>query len=195
MKKTIILTLALILIVPVVIALENCKGTMFQQDVPCLLILPVNTSFKACNTINVSVFVNGSNFLYSQTMHEYNSFKCNATFNQTNFGTYTFLYNGTDDTGTLVVEEDRIQLFFLYIAAIFIFISLLGLGWWKEEGIFVMIAGMLAVIIGITIFVNGFPNSTNTFLRNGVTTIIWGIGAYLILLPGMEFFENWRDRE
>ena len=56
-----------------------------------------------------------------------------------------------------------------------------------------MIAGMLAMIIGINIFINGFPNLTNTFLRNGMATIMWGIGAYLIMLPGMEFFENWRD--
>ena len=195
MNKTIILTLALILIVPAILAeLDNCKGTMFVNEVPCLLLLPVNTSVTACNTLSVSVYNNGSTLLYTQTMHQYNPFKCNGTFflNGTSFGTYTFEY-GTGDTGSIVVEEDRFQQYYLYVAAFIVLLILVGLGFWKHEGIFLMIAGILAMIIGINIFVNGFPNLTNTFLRNGITLVVWGIGTYLILLPGMDFFENWRD--
>ena len=179
--------LALITI-PIAIALDNCKGTMFQQDIPCLLLLPVNQSTTPCSTLDVSVYSNAT-LLYTQEMAIYNPFKCNATFNQTSFGTYTFQY-GTGDTGTIVVEEDDNQQFFLYIASFVALLSLVGLGFWKHEGVFIMIAGILSMIIGINIFINGFPNLTNDFLRNGMTLIMWGIGAYLIMLPGMEFFEG-----
>lgn len=192
MNKTIILILVLILIVPLVYSLENCKGTMFQQDIPCLLLLPVNQSVTPCNTLTTKVYNNGSTLLYTQTMAIYSPFKCNNTFNQTDFGTYNGQY-GTGDTFTLVVEEDRFQQYYLYVAAFIILLSLIGLGFWKHDGTFMTIAGMFAMIIGINIFVNGFPNLTNTFLRNGVTLIMWGIGAYLVMLPGMEFFENWGD--
>ncbi len=194
MNKTIIGTIiALILIIPLIQAeLDNCKGTMFQQDIPCLLLLPVNQTTTACNTLITSVYNNGSTLLYTQTMGIYSPFKCNNTFNQTTFGTYTFQY-GTGDTGSIVIEEDRFQQYYLYVAAFIILLSLIGLGFWKHDGTLMTIAGMFAMIIGINIFVNGFPNLTNTFLRNGVTLIMWGIGAYLVMLPGMEFFENWRD--
>ena len=192
MKKTIILTLALILIVPLAYGLQNCKGTMFQQDIPCLLLLPVNQSTTPCNTLDTKVYNNGSTLLYTQTMGIYSPFKCNNTFNQTTFGTYTFQY-GTGDTGSIVVEEDRFQQYYLYVTAFIILLSLIGLGFLKHDGTLMTIAGMFAMIIGINIFVNGFPNLTNTFLRNGVTLIMWGIGAYLVMLPGMEFFENWSD--
>ncbi len=195
MRKTIILTLTLILILPFVLAeLDNCKGTMFQQDIPCLLLLPVNVSVTPCNTLNVSVYGNGSTLLYIQTMHEYNPFKCKATFNQTSFGTYTFQYE-TEDTGTIVVEEDKFQQYYLYVAVLIVFFILVGLGYFLEEGVFTMIAGMLAMIIGINIFVNGFPNLTNDFLRNSITVVIWGVGAYLILAPAMKMFDEWGDRE
>ncbi len=182
--------ITLILIVPSVMAeLDNCKGTMFQQDIPCLLLLPVNQSITSCNTLDVLVYNNGSTLLYTQTMAIYSPFKCNATFNQTAFGTYTFQY-GTEDTGSIVVEEDRFQQYYLYVAAFIVLLSLVGLGFWKHDGTLMTIAGMWAMIIGINIFINGFPNLTNTFLRNGMTLIMWGIGAYLIILPGMEFFEG-----
>ncbi len=190
LKKIIII---LFLLIPLVEALDDCKGTMFENEIPCLLLLPVNQSVTACNTLSVSVFNNASTLLYTQVMAQYNSFKCNATFNQTDFDTYTFQY-GTGDTGTIVVEEDENQQFFLYLVSIGVLVLLIVLGFWKHEGIFLMIAGILAMIIGINIFVSGFPNLTNDFLRNGITLVVWGIGAYLILLPGMDFFENWRDK-
>ncbi len=191
MNKTTIIGIVLILLIPLVSAIDNCKGTMFQQDIPCLLLLPVNQSTTACNTLTTFVY-NGSTLLYSQTMGVYSPFKCNNTFNQTHFGTYNGQY-GTGDTFTLVVEEDDNQQFYLYLVSVGVLLSLIVLGFWKHEGIFLMIAGILAMLLGINIFVNGFPNLTNDFLRNGITLIVWGIGAYLIMLPGMEFFENWGE--
>ena len=187
MKKLIILFL-MILIVPIVYSLDNCKGTMFQQDIPCLLLLPVNQSVTACNTLDVSVYNNASTLLYTQTMAVYNPFKCNATFNQTDFGTYTGQY-GTEDTFSIVVEEDDNQQFFLYVASFIVLSIFIWIGFSKQDGIILIIAGMLAMIMGINIFVNGFPNLTNTFLRNGITTIVWAVGAYLIV-KGIEILLN-----
>jgi len=123
-------------------------------------------------------------------MHQYNSFKCNITFNQTDFDTYTFRYE-TCDTGTIVVEEDENQQYYLYVVILIIFFILVGLGHYLDEGVFTMMAGILAMIIGINIFTNGFPNLVNDFLRNSITVVIWGIGAYLILKPAMKFYEEW----
>ncbi len=185
-KTTIGGIIALILILPLVSSIENCKGTMFQQDIPCLLLLPVNQTTTPCNTLGVSVFNNGSTLLYTQTLGIFNSFKCNATFDRTDFGTYTGQYS-TEDTFTIVVEEDDNQQFFLYVAAFIALAVFIWIGFWKQDGIMLTIAGMFAMIMGINIFVNGFPNLTNTFLRNGITTIVWGVGAYL-LVKGIEIF-------
>lgn len=191
MKKTILILL--VLIIPIAYALDNCKGTMFQQDIPCLLLLPVNQSVTPCNTLDVLVYNNGSTLLYTQTMAIYNPFKCNATFNQTTFGTYTFQY-GTGDTGSITIEEDEFQQYYLYLAILLVFFILVIVGHLKDIGEFIMIAGILAMVIGINIFNNGFPNLTNVFLRNAIVLVIWGVGAYLILAPAMRFFEEWRDK-
>ena len=180
----------MLLLIPIVLALDNCKGRMNENEIPCLLLLPVNQTTTACNTLEVEVYNNGSTFVYRQTMAIYSPFKCNATFNQTDFDTYTGQY-GTKDTFTIVVEEDENQQYYLYVVVLIIFFILIGLGHYLDEGTFTIMAGILAMIIGLNIFTNGFPNLVNDFLRNGITVVIWGIGAYLILKPSMEFFEEW----
>ncbi len=195
MKKTIILTVLIVLLVPTIIAeLDNCKGIMFENEIPCLLLLPVNQTTTPCNELQVLTYNNGSTLVATETMAIYSPFKCNATFRQTTFGTYTGQY-GTEDTFTIVVEEDDFQQYYLYVAVLIVFFILVGLGYFLNEGVFTMIAGILAIIIGINIFNNGFPNLVNDFLRNSITVVIWGVGAYLILVPAMKMFDEWRDRE
>lgn len=177
--------------IPIVMALENCKGTMFTNDIPCLILLPVNTTTIPCNTVDTSFYNNGSTLLYTQTMAQYNTFNCNNTFNQTAIGTYTYLHT-TDDSGSIEIVEDKNQQYYLYVVALIIFFMLLWIDYKVEDGVFTMIAGMLAMIIGINLYVSGFPNLVNEFLRVGIALPFWGIGAYLILVPAMKFFEEWR---
>ena len=184
----------IILIIPIVSALENCEGTMFTNDIPCSIFLPVNTSSIPCNTVELSIYNNGSTLLYTETMNELNKFNCNGTFNLTTIGTYTFLFS-TEDSGSIEIVEDENQQYYLYVVILIIFFILIGVGYWKGIGEFIMIAGMIAMGIGINIFINGFPNLTNEFLRNFASVILWGVGAYLIIAPAMEFFENWGDKE
>lgn len=190
MNKLTIIGIVFLLLVPIVFSLDDCKEIMYPSEVPCLLLLPVNTTTTPCNTLNVSVY-NISTLLYAEIMHEYNPFKCNATFNQIAFGTYTFQYS-TGDTGTIIIEEDEKQQYYLYVIGVFIFFLLVGIGYWKEDDIFIMIAGIIAMVIGINLFVYGFPNLTNAFIKNAIVLAIWGIGAYLILAPAMKFFESWK---
>lgn len=188
MKLTIIFLLMLMFLTSIVIALDECKGTMFTNEIPCLVLLPYTND---CTTIGIKFYTNGSTLLDNRLMSQYSPFICDQTFNYTSFGTYTFNYS-TGDSGSIVVEEDEEQQYYLYVVVLMIFFILVGLGYWKGEGIFVMMAGMLAMIIGIVIYIYGFPNLTNEFLKNSITVVIWGVGAYLILEPAMDFFERWK---
>jgi len=190
-KTTIIEIVSLILSISLVYSLDECKGTMLTNEIPCLVLLPYTDD---CTTVGIRFYRNGSTLLGDRLMAQYSPFACNQTFNYTSFGTYTFNYS-SGDSGSIVIEEDENQELYLYLFAFFVYFVLVGIGYWKEEGTFLMIAGILAMIIGINIFNNGFPNLTNEFLKNSMVVIIWGVGAITLFFPIMEFFENWRDRE
>ena len=105
---------------------------------------------------------------------------------------YTFQY-GTGDTGSIIIEEDDVQEVYLYIFSLIIFFILVGIGYAKEIGEFVIVAGMLAMVIGTVLIIYGFPNLTSVFLRNSIAIVFWGVGAYFILEPAMDFFERWKE--
>lgn len=115
------------------------------------------------------------------------------------YGTYPYAINCTNNKmcqGPCQIEvmqecEGENEAFYLYIVAIIIFFILVALGYYYTEGVFVMVAGFLATIIGIVIFIYGFPNLTSVFLKNSISVVIWGVGAYLIIAPAMDWFESW----
>lgn len=190
MKQTILLII-LILIIPIVMALDECKGTMLINEIPCLVLLPYTGD---CTTIGIRFYNNGSTLLDDRLMAQYSPFNCNQTFNYTSLGTYTFNHS-TGDTGSLVLEEDDDQQYYLYLVTLIIFFILVITGYHYDIDEFIMISGILAMIIGINLFNNSFPNLINDFLKNSIVVVIWGVGAYLILVPAMKFYEEWRERE
>jgi len=187
MKQTIFFILFL-LFSGVVTALDECKGTMDSNDIPCSVILPVNTTSTACDTLEVH-FYNESTSIYNSTMSQNNYFSCNATFNQTLWGTYTFLYS-TGDSGSIVVETERNNIFYLYTIAMIAFLVLLWLGYYLEEPAFQIIAGMLSAVMAVNLIRNGFPTLTNTFLQTSIVIVLSGVGFYFIVAPTIEWFQK-----
>jgi len=183
MKKTIFLLI--FLLIPIALAIDECERTVFDTDVPCLILLPNSTS---CDSITISFYQN-TTFLYTQTMSFYESFNCNVTFNQTEQGVYTFLYS-TGDTGTITVTEDIDNRYYLYLVAVLFFFGLLFLGYYLEDGTPTILAGMLSCILAINLYQNGFPLLTNEFLKHCVIMVLLGLGFYFILAPSIEYFEN-----
>ena len=121
MKKIyILLPIILYVILQVVTAIDECQGTMNDNEIPCMVLLPVTIGTN-CSNISVTFFRNGSNLLNTKPMSEYTPFSCNTTFNYSLFGTYVFNYS-TEDSGSIVIEEDVDDRYYLYVIS-FIIIS------------------------------------------------------------------------
>ena len=179
-------------LIPLVSAIDECKGTMHNNEVPCLLLIE-NSSSNPCSTMTVSIYSNESGLIYTQQMDQYSPFLCNGTFNITTYGTYTHQYS-SKDTGSIIIEEDVDNRYYLYVITLIIFFILFGLGYKLEDPNFIIISGMVAIVMAINLFLNGFPNLVNEFLKNGIVIVLFGIGAYLVLVPSIEQFEAWRDK-
>ena len=190
MKKLIVI-LIFILSIGLVSALDECKGTVNPDEVPCSVLLPVNTTLTNCNTINVSFFSN-TTLVDSHFMNTLNPFMCNGNFTQTDFGTYAIQYS-TGDSGSITVEEEINNRYFLYVVSLIVFLIMLGIGYHIEDEVFLILAGMLSTVLAINLFVNGFPGLANTFLQNSIVVVLAGIGFYYILVPTVELIESWKE--
>jgi len=188
MKQTIYI-LMLLAILPLAFALNECKGTITNDEVPCSIFLPINTSQTACNTIDISYYSNNTN-LYNQTMSQLNDFTCNSTFNQSALGTYTFSYT-TGDSGSIVVEEGT-NMILLWYFAIVVIICLYTAGFVTRDSTFMNLGSMGLIVMGIFILINGFSILDNLMTRM-LALVFWGIGFYMLFRVNMESYKESLD--
>lgn len=166
-------------------ALDDCSEVTYIEDVPCLILLPYTSD---CTGLTVSVY-NKSTLLYTQTMANYTSAnKCNATFNQTGFGTYSLVYS-TGDTGTIVVDEGYARLY-TYISMFILLALLIIVGYYYENPHIHFLAGLMFPIMALDIFFNGFPQVTGEFMTNSIAILLTGIGMYYLIAPYIIFYEK-----
>ncbi len=51
---------------------------------------------------------------------------------------------------------------------------------------------MLLVVIAIALYQFGFPKLDNEFLKQAIIMVTAGIGFYLIIVPSVDWFENFK---
>lgn len=146
----------------------ECKGTIDETDIPCQLLLPfVNTSVIDCTTLNIKVFNNASTLLYTQTMNTYNGFNCNATFNQTALGSYTFSYSN-GDSGSIIVEESNMNFFNMMVYLVF-----------------------NAILLVFIVFMHKFRDSTASSIVYGwIATAMGVIIGAIVISPNFEVIKG-----
>ena len=164
-------------------AMDECSGKIDTDDVPCHVFLPNNeTGTPDCDGITISYYFNET-FLYSQAMTNFTPFLCNSTFNQTDLGTYTFLFS-TGDIGSIILEEGLKMILMLYFVIAMI-IAMLGVALWKEDTTLASIGGFLTMILGIWIGIDGF-GTLNNLLSNAIAVVFICVGFYIVLKVNLE---------
>lgn len=108
MKKLILILFLCVL--PLAVALEECKPVLEPPEVPCRITSTWNYT-PPCSAYTVVVFNStGDNFI-NYTFADYGSSGlCNATFNVTEKGSYSYLVDGNGDSGNIVVELTNMSL-------------------------------------------------------------------------------------
>jgi hypothetical protein len=172
-----------------VLGIEECdrKGVITTDDVPCRLLLPLNETEINCSQNTISVYTNGSLLLYTQSLERYNFFNCNATFNQSSAGSYTHFYSNGDN-GSIIVKEGNKMIFLFYFMLALGFLFLI-LAFWKEEEIFANISGIIFMIMGVFVLINGFQNIVN-LMTIAMGSVFLGMGAYIWIRTNIDSFKD-----
>jgi len=199
-KKLILPTIIFLLIISIVMA---CKESYLSTE--DVIIFDSVEEYGSGANCNISLF-NDTDIIYANLTMEMDGLKYNYSFGKDlPAGIYrtsieckkdvtincTDIYLGECN---FTVEQEVESEYYLYVVSIIVFFALLSLAYYVEEPVFAIVSGMLSIVIAVNIFVNGFPNLTNEFLKNGITIVLVGIGFYFILAPSIEFFENFQDR-
>lgn len=184
MKKALLL-LIFVSILPMAFGYDIC-GDGAEIQTKCAMITPEitqcdNYSYEIKNVSNVLV-ESGQLSKYTDNSYYFN-------FTQPE-GRYAIRLCDGGIREVFVVNPPEIK-FYLYLLALTIFFSLLAIGYVRDDTMFYVIAGFLAVAIAVNLWNYGFPNLENDFLQTVMVVIFAGIGFFFIVAPFVNEFENW----
>lgn len=101
------LLLIIILMLPIVYALEECQPITEPKDIPCLITSTWNYSGE-CGGDNATFYNSSGGNIGTYTFDNYGSSGlCNITFNITTTGSYTYKVTNGDSGNILVEAEDN----------------------------------------------------------------------------------------
>lgn len=187
MKKTILFIF--FLLIPVANAIDVCKDTP-KISTPCMMLTP---EIARCDKYTYEVFyANVTTEAGGHSITDGNLSVYNGNiyyFNFTEAGGDYLIRLCDGGTREIIVDNDDNE-FYLYIFSVLAFLGFLGLGYYLKDGTFVILSGMLSIIIAVNLFVNGFPDLTSEFLRDGLVAVMLGLGFYFILNPTIEELEE-----
>jgi len=125
LKITLYLTL-LIVLVPMLYAVENCEKIIEPQDIPCRIVSAWNYTIP-CNSHTAKVYNNSGINVINYTFQDYgNSLLCYFLFNYTTRGSYNIITD-VDDNGEIIVRYINMQLGIIIgigiVMALFLFLA------------------------------------------------------------------------
>ena len=188
MKKCFLIIIIFLMSMSLVNSLDLCEDKP-EIDTNCIMVTPELTQ---CTVFDYKIFNTNGTIIETGNLAPLKDdvYHFNITLPK---GDYLIrLCDGA--LREITIKENVNNRYYLYVVALLVFFGLLILGYYLQDPVFVIIAGMLSSVIALNIFLNGFPNLTNEFLKNGISIVLAGIGFYFILAPTIEFFENFKGR-
>lgn len=184
--KKIIYALLILLILPITLAQEIC-GDGAEINTGCTMLTPELTS---CDSYTYEIFNRDSDLIESDSLSVFNNDIYYFNFTQGE-GEYAVRLCDGAVREVFVLDPPEIE-FYLYAISLLIFILLIGFGYYSEQQIFMVVGGFFGSAIALSLYLNGFPNVTDTFLTNSLSVIIAGISFYYMVAPFIEEFESWK---
>ncbi len=166
-----------LIIIPLVIALDECPPEIETFDLPCR----ITTTYQIidpCNTIIVRMYKDDT-LLDTRTYGDFGIY-CNTTFNYTDQGSY-YYNDSKGNTGGILIKEKMQQIYNFGVYGFFMFVVLVLIVFmhkFKEDKGTTMVYGVIAgsiCFIMVAMMLSGFE------IVQGVTFII-NVNYYIMAL-------------
>jgi len=163
---------------------------------------PENQSYFTYYKMDLQLLV-GANKEISEWNYNINgtnvTFTPNTTIEELGINDYNLTVYAEDATGNVGnstvyfrvgYENEKNTYYYLYFFIFALAVTLLIVGWKIEDPIIVIFSGMLFIVMGVIIWTVGYPSLTNELLKKSISFVLWGVGAYLLVIGSNEIIEE-----
>lgn len=157
----------ILLVLPLVVGLEECKGVVEPEDIPCRI--TSTWAYDNCSNNSVTIYADNGSLVETKILGKYGETAlCNFTFNYTSKGTYTYNVS-SGDTGVVIVEVKMITIAMIIglscIAFLFLYFSFNLDNEHFLLKILLIFFSLYAVILIPATIINGVDITKNSFLN------------------------------
>jgi len=182
-----------LLTLPLSSSLIECQDQTDIEDTPCTVITPVMnvTAGVDCNATIINIHNVSMNHTVNMTQLPDKTY--NFTFPFSAFSTYS-ITTCTDYSASLDIghwdEDYNDKWLYFYGVALGLAGLLLVTGLKMEDHILLMLSGFIFVAFSIVFVRIGYPTLTNSAIRNTITLVGFGMGAYLSVSSGLKMMKE-----
>jgi len=176
MKKSNIILFGLITFLilgslPLVLA-EVCAAdnALDISEIPCEEITPIIQNQSQCNVTIINIENPEINYTINMTNRGDDTwnYSFNPSYSDSNTTQYLqTLCDNSTSVVTITPTETANEYWYIYLLFFGVFAVVFIIGEWKNNFIFKYIAGAFLLMVGLYIFVNGFPGQTLSYLSSG----------------------------
>jgi hypothetical protein len=107
---------------------------------------------------------------------------CNDTSDNTGSDSLKFYF-------TAGLSEDE-KVSWVYIIVLFIALALIFISYKTENYFFSFVSGILFLLLGVYITINGHPEIENVLLEKGIGVVLVGVGMYLTIMSSLSWMSS-----
>lgn len=164
------------------VSAELCGNTI-QITTNCTMLTP----FLNCTLYDYIILNNNSMQIEYGNLQPYGN-NVNASIYYFNFtqpkGQYLIQLCDYSTREVYVVDtEQNNNIYYFWIVGLIFILFLIWIGFKEQNVWLIVLSGFLSIIMGISIFFNGFPNINNDLLKNALSAVFMGIGMFLSIAP------------
>jgi len=167
------LILIILVLIPIVSSLEECKRVMNPGDIPCIFTTSMKSKWiytNSCNTYIVEIYDSTPTLLDSRTLGTYQDTRCNLTFNYTEIGSYLLNFSSRE-TAKIIIEEDEDMILGIVLGVGIISALLLFFAFKLDDEhtilkiLFMISSITLLILIPVSTFITTTSNAGKIFYR------------------------------
>ena len=193
MKKQnkIMMGLLILVLLPTVMA-EICPADneLDISEIPCEEITPIIYNQTECNVTIINIYDPSINYTFvmnnkSDGTWNY-SFNVNYSTSNTTSYTQTLCDNSTSNV-TISPTETANEYWYIYLLFFGVFAIIFIIGEWKENFVFKYLAGAFLLMVGLYIFINGFPGQVLSYLGSGDSSAWVSWASFILIFLGLAY--------
>jgi len=189
-NKIMIGLLMLVLLPTILAAVCPADNEPDISEIPCEEITPIIYNQTECNVTIINLDDSNINYTINMTNRGDDTwnYSFDVSYSTSNITSYTqILCDDSTSVITITPTETANEYWYIYLLFFGVFAIIFIIGEWKENFVFKYLAGAFLLVVGLYIFINGFPGQILSYLGSGDSSAWVSWTSFLLIFLGLAY--------